>query len=140
MKPTVCVVVLGGILLGVPLGLRAQTPEGEMQCPDECIWKPGYGSICDPGSQGCKCQEQGGACIIYNCGGPVCGDVEEEDEEAVAGGAGLETGLAVHVVQVAGELYVAVDGCASGPMFMARLDAHTPIEIVQPLRRESRVR
>ena len=116
------------------MALRGQQPESELKCPDDCVWKQGYGFKCVWGSFGCLCEEQSGSCVIYNCGGPACAGAEdEEDELTVTGAVGSGLTLGVQLVEAGGDLFVVVDRCPGRAPMMVRVGPHTRIEIAQQL-------
>jgi len=135
VKLAKCVIVLAGLLAAAPMAAFAQQTDQETNCTERCVWIADLGWKCGAGSDGCKCHDANYSCYYYNCGGPICGPAEEdeEDEENQARAAGSGPTLGVMLVEVGGELYVAVDGCLKNAPMMLRVGAHTAIEIVQRL-------
>ena len=119
------VVVVCALLMGVSSASAAQGVCAG-NCPDRCDWLEGRFK-CLPGFVGCLCEEQGSACMYYNCQ-----ESEEEEEDAAAG---VTRAASVHLLDVAGQLHVLVDACAGRPPLLLRLGSGARIEIVSPLGR-----
>jgi hypothetical protein len=135
VKLVKCVIVLAGLLAAAPVALLAQQTDQETNCTDRCVWIQGLGWKCGAGSDGCKCHDEEYSCYYYNCGGPLCGPAEEDEDNAESQARAAARGptLGVKLVEVGGELFVAVDGCLKNAPMMLRVGAHTAIEIVERL-------
>jgi hypothetical protein len=125
---------LAGLLAATPIALLAQQTDQETNCTGRCFWIRGLGWQCGAGSDGCKCHYEEYSCSCYDCGGPICGPAEaEEDEESEAGAAASGPTLGVQPSEVGGELLVVVDECRRSSVMFFRVGVHTAIGIVQRL-------
>lgn len=114
----------------IALCVAARLPAQDVgaKCPDDCVYKPGVGFICDMGTAGCQCHDESG-CWYYNCdGGPACQGGEEEEEEVLSPGGSPRT---LEILTAGGELFVVLDGCLRRVPLMLPLTAHTSVEIVE---------
>lgn len=96
-------------------------------CDQKCDWE-GFCFRCSGGFQGCYCIQDGCSCSILNCDKEQT--EEDEDEEAAA-----RLPRSLHLLDVAGYVYLAVDACASRAPAVFRLESGPTIEIVRALPR-----
>ncbi|MEK7667935.1 MAG: hypothetical protein AAB409_04740 [Gemmatimonadota bacterium] len=128
MKSLVAVCVVVCALLVAASSSAAAQCAGGPGCPDKCEYDPGYGYRCAAGTAGCYCGDQNGVCWYVGCDKTE----EEEDEEAVV--TARQTG-SVHLLNVAGEVFVAVDPCLRRTPLVLRFSSGAGIEIVRPAAR-----